>query len=53
MRGEISFVEAGVRMKAATHLREEICGPMAKQVNLADANGDPLQVSVNINLGEP
>lgn len=48
MRGEVSFIEAPVRLKAAAMVREEVCGPVAKQVNLAGSDGGPLQVSINI-----
>lgn len=52
MRGSIGFVEAPMRLKASAHIREEICGPVAKQVNLAGNDGGPLQVSININRGK-
>jgi hypothetical protein len=52
MRGEIDPEMAPHRRNAAKDVREEICKPIAKQVNLADADGEKLTVAVNINLGD-
>jgi hypothetical protein len=53
MRGEVDPEMAAHRRNAAKDIREEICKPIPKQVNLADADGEKLTVAVNINLGEP
>lgn len=52
MRGEVDPEMAPHRRNAAKDVREEICKPIAKQLNLADADGEKLQVSVSINLGD-
>lgn len=52
MRGEVSPELAPHRRNAAKDIREEICKPIAKQVNLADADGEKLTVAVTINLGD-
>lgn len=49
MRGEIKGADAPTRRNAAKDVREEICGPVAKQVNLAGPDGGALQVSIAIN----
>jgi hypothetical protein len=50
MREEVdtSFGHAAAVLKASAIVREEVCGPIAQKVNHADANGDPLQVSIAI-----
>lgn len=48
MRGEISFVESGIRQKAAVRIREEVCGPLAQKHEHAGHDGGPLQVSINV-----
>lgn len=46
MEGDVEPFAASTILKAATHLREETCGPIAKQVNLAGANGEQLTINV-------
>jgi hypothetical protein len=46
MRGDIGFIEAPMRLKASAHLREEICGPIPKPVELSGKDGGPLVVNV-------
>lgn len=49
MRGEVCSEDAPHRRNAAKDIREELCKPIPKQVNLADNEGGKLSVSVNIN----
>lgn len=51
MRGGVHFTEAGPRLKAATRIREEVCGPLAQKVEHSGKDGAPL--GFVINLGEP
>lgn len=51
MRGEFHFTEAGPRLKAATRIREEVCGPLLQKVEHSGKDGAAL--SFVINLGEP
>lgn len=48
MRGLVRGPDAALRRSSAKDIREEICGPVAQKVNLADANGEKLTVAVNI-----
>jgi hypothetical protein len=48
MRGEVKGLDAPIRRAAAKDIREEICGPVPKQLNVAGHDGGPLQVSINI-----
>lgn len=52
MRGQVSYLEAPVRLKASAVLREEICGPVAQKHELTGKDGERLRVSININRGQ-
>ena len=52
MRGEVHSEDAPHRRNAAKDVREELCKPLPKQVNVAGADGKPLQVAFSIDLGE-
>jgi hypothetical protein len=49
MRGDANFLKAPIQLKAATRLREEICGPLAQKLEHTGKDGEALQVSININ----
>ena len=49
MRGEVKGLDAPTRRNAAKDVREEICKPLAKQLNLANEDGGELSVSISIN----
>jgi hypothetical protein len=42
MRGGVHFMEAPTRLKAATRIREEICGPLATKVEHSGKDGGPM-----------
>lgn len=46
MRGEWVVKGAGEKLKAAAMLREEICGPQPKPVELTGKDGGPIVVRV-------
>lgn len=46
MNGEVHFSEAPARLKAATRIREEICGPLAQKVEHTGAEGGPLVIEI-------
>jgi hypothetical protein len=48
MEERVGQFNASFVLKAATRLREEICGPLATKVEHAGHDGGPLQVSINI-----
>lgn len=47
MRGEVMF-GATDRLRAATMVRQEVCGPIAQKVEHGGPDGGPLQVSIEI-----
>jgi hypothetical protein len=47
----VPFVQLGDVLKAASIVRNEVCGPIAQKLEHSGADGGPLQVSVEINLG--
>lgn len=49
MRGKVGWQDAAPRLKAATVLRHEICGPLATKVEMGGPDGGPVQVSIEIN----
>jgi len=51
MDGQVYWQQAGPRLKAATYVRSEICGPVAQKMEHSGAGGAPL--SFVINLGDP
>lgn len=46
MRGEVGFKSAPHVLKAATTLRQEICGPVPQKLEHTGENGGPLVVHV-------
>lgn len=52
MAGEVDSFAAGNVLKAATHLRSEICGPVAQKTEISGANGAPLEVVVKLERDE-
>lgn len=50
MEGSVHYMEAGNVLKAATRLREEICGPVAQKHEVTGKDGAP--ISFRIDLGE-
>lgn len=49
MRGGVSYLTASHQLKAATRIREEVCGPLAQKLEHSGPDGGPLQVSIQIN----
>lgn len=49
MEEDVGAFKAGMVLKAATRIREEVCGPVAQKLNIAGADGGPLQVTIEIN----
>jgi hypothetical protein len=52
MEERVHFQMATPVLKAATTLREEVCGKVADKHELTGKDGERLQVSININRGE-
>lgn len=46
MREDVDGFKAGAVLKAATHLRDEICGPLAQKLKVAGDKDEPLEVVV-------
>ena len=49
MRGEVRGMDAPTRRNAAKDIREEICKPIPKAVEMSGKDGGPLEVSFVIN----
>lgn len=49
---EVDFRQANAVLKAATMLREEICGPVAQQVKHSGPNGEALSVVIDLGAGK-
>lgn len=49
MRGGVHWQEATARLKAATAIRLEVCGPIAQRMEHTGADGKDLSVSLVIN----
>lgn len=47
MRGRVHWQEAGPRLKAATLIRQEICGPVPTKLEHSGADGAPLSITIN------
>ena len=46
MRGQVHYMDAPARLKAATVIRQEICGPVPTKLEHTGADGEPLTVRV-------
>lgn len=46
MREDVDGFKAGGVLKAATHIRSEICGPLVQKVEASGPDGGPLEVIV-------
>lgn len=46
MMGDVDSFKSGAVLKAATHLRAEICGDVTKKVEASGPDGGPLEIIV-------
>ncbi len=49
--GVVPAFKAGATLKAATRIREEVCGPLPQRQEHTGKDGELLTVSININRG--
>lgn len=47
MRGQVHYLEAGSRLKAATRVREEVCGLLTQKLEHTGADGGPMVVEIH------
>jgi hypothetical protein len=47
MRGGIHWQECPPRLKAATWVREEVCGPRPTKIEASGPDGEPLIININ------
>lgn len=48
----VGFQQAGHVLKAATVLREEVCGPLAQTVKHTGPNGEALAINIDLGAGK-
>lgn len=53
MRGQVEFDLASTTLKAATHVRAEICGPLPQKLEHAGRDGGAISIEIIRTVSEP